>query len=217
MKNIILVVKHDIRITLMQRTFWIFTVIIAAMMVGIGVMNASDPSASEQNSELVTQDGQSTGIPHPEIPLIGLVDLARLIGQIPPGIPPEMFVPFNDLDIALAMLKQGELRQVAYIPPEHLSSGELLVYDQNYQLRMNGEDMGVAFGSQYDWVLPYLINYNLSGDAQLVAALRNLLEFQPPGDRQDCQSGLQGTSEDRGIANYPVVDHGYFSQVRERH
>jgi len=38
---------------------------------------------------------------------------------------------------------------------------------------MGGDSEGLAFDSTNDWVLAYLLNYNLTGDQQLTAALRN--------------------------------------------
>jgi ABC-2 type transport system permease protein len=54
-----------------------------------------------------------------------------------------------------------------------MATGKVTVYDRYYQILESGSNMGVGFGSQYEWILPYVINYNLTGDDQLLTALRN--------------------------------------------
>jgi ABC-2 type transport system permease protein len=51
---------------------------------------------------------------------------------------------------------------------------QIEIYDLNFQIMMAGEGMGVApLGGNSAWVLPYIINYNLVDDEQLLVALRN--------------------------------------------
>jgi ABC-2 type transport system permease protein len=44
---------------------------------------------------------------------------------------------------------------------------------KEFRLLSSGAEMGVAFGSSNEWLLPYLITYNLTGDGPLAQALRN--------------------------------------------
>jgi ABC-2 type transport system permease protein len=107
------------------------------------------------------------------LPVIGLVDETGLIVEMPPSLPPDLFVYFEDQISAHAALEAGQVEQYVQVPADYVSSGEITVYDRNYQILRGGSDMGVGFGSKYEWILPYVINYNLTGDEQLLSALRN--------------------------------------------
>jgi ABC-2 type transport system permease protein len=172
MRNIWLVVKHDIGATLRQRSFWIFTMLVPALLLAVngyriikgGGLDSAGGASDRQES---TQVGPG------DLVGIGLVDEAGLIAEIPPGFSPDLFVRYADEASALAALEAGEVAQSVYVPADYVTSGEVRVYDQDYRLLSSGQDMGIAFGSEYDWVLPYVLNYNLVDDQQLIVALRN--------------------------------------------
>lgn len=187
MRNIWLVIKHDIGVTVRQRSFWIFTLLVPALLLAVnaysiiqrGGLGSTDPDADSQ---------ESTGASFADLSAIGLVDEAGLIADLPPGFPPDLFVRFPDEAAARAALEAGEVTQYVRLPVDYVATGEITVYDQGFQLFSTGENMGVAFGSNQEWILPYVINYNLVGDEQLLGALQNpvpsaLTEFhalQPP-------------------------------------
>jgi len=85
------------------------------------------------------EEGADTAISEP---LIGLVDEAGLIAEIPPDIPPDMFVAFPDEATARAALEAEEIDQVVFIPSDYIASGHITVYDQNFQILRSGENMG---------------------------------------------------------------------------
>jgi ABC-2 type transport system permease protein len=187
MRNIWLVIKHDIGVTVRQRSFWIFTLLVPALLLAVnaysiiqrGGLGSTDADAESQ---------ESTGASLADLSAIGLVDKAGLIAEMPPGFPPDLFVRFPDEATARAALEAGEIAQYIHLPADYVATGEITVYDQGFQLFSTGENMGVAFGSNQEWILPYVINYNLVGDEQLLGALQNpvpsaLTEFhalQPP-------------------------------------
>jgi ABC-2 type transport system permease protein len=84
-----------------------------------------------------------------------------------------MFVPFPDEATARAALEANDIDQYVRIPDDYVATGQVTVYDKNFQIREDGRDMGIAFQSPYEWVLGFLINANLTGDAGLVAILNN--------------------------------------------
>lgn len=173
MRNIWLVVKHDIKTTLQQRTFWILTLIVPLLMIAISISRSSqDGGGSDATSYDPSQAQEQTSAPL-DLPVLGLVDEAGFLTRLPPGFPSSLFVRFTDRQAALAAMKQGQIRQVIAIPADFLASGKVTVFEQNFQFRSSGDEMGILFGSEHEWVLPYLIHYNLTGDAQIVAALRN--------------------------------------------
>jgi ABC-2 type transport system permease protein len=59
------------------------------------------------------------------------------------------------------------------LPADYVATGEVTVYDRDFQILQSGAGMGAAFASESEWVLPYVINHNLLGDEQVLRALRN--------------------------------------------
>jgi len=170
MRTIWLVVKHDVAMTFRQRSFWLLTLLMPALLLGLQVFYAvrdSQPASTGSGAE-----GQGTPA---DLPALGLVDEAGLMARIglPPGFPPNLFVRYPDQASARAALEKGEVEQVVYVPADYLATGQVTVYDKEFRLLSSGEGMGVAFGSSNEWLLPYLITYNLTGDGPLALALRN--------------------------------------------
>lgn len=172
MRDIWLVVKHDIGKTLRQRSFWIVTLLVPILLLGL---NASEIIAGQQRArteaEADGEQGASAGFS--DLPAIGLVDEAGLISEMPPGLPPDLFVHFDDENLARAALEAGDVEQYIDLPADYMTTGQVTVYDRYYQILRSGSDMGLGFGSEYEWILPYVINYNLTGDEELQSALRN--------------------------------------------
>jgi ABC-2 type transport system permease protein len=187
MRNIWLVIKHDVSVTVRQRSFWIFTLLVPALLLAINaysIIQRGGPNSTDQGAD--SQEATSATLA--DLSGIGLVDEAGLIAEMPSGVPPDLFVRFPDEAAARAALEAGEIPQYVYLPADYVATGEITVYDQGFQLFSTGENMGVAFASNQAWILPYVINYNLVGDQQLLDALQNpvpsaLTEFhalQPP-------------------------------------
>ncbi len=167
MRTIWLVIKHEIYTTLRKRSFWVMTFIMPAILLAFNtyaVIQDSDIGGSEESE---AESGPAS------LPAIGLVDDAGLLKEMPESFPQDLFTPFADEAAAMSALEAGDLEQIVHVPADYLATGEILVYDQEFKLMSSGDDMGIAFGSSSDWVLPYLINYNLSGDESLTVKLRN--------------------------------------------
>jgi ABC-2 type transport system permease protein len=174
MRNIWLVAKHAVGTTMRQRSFWLLTFLMPVLLVGFQVYSriqeegggggdtGYDPAASAREA-----------VEAPELPAIALVDEGGLMSTMPPGFPPELFVRFPELAQARKALDAGEVEQIILIPPDYLETGAVTVYEKDFQILSSGENMGVAFHSLNEWVLGYLIDYNLTGDASLANAIRN--------------------------------------------
>ncbi len=172
MRNIWLVVKHDIGATFRQRSFWFLTLLMPVLLMALNayyIIQDSSPRGTGSDADKVETGSAELD----SMPAIGLVDEAGLIAQMPPGFPADLFVSFPDGAAARAALEGGEIEQYVQIPIDYIASGQVSVYDQNFQILQSGENMGVAFGSDSVWVLQYLIDYNLAGDEQLLRALGN--------------------------------------------
>jgi ABC-2 type transport system permease protein len=167
-----LVVKHDLGVALRQRSFWFFTLLVPVLLLAVNgyrIIKAGDLGGTDNE-----RSGESARVAGPgDLAAIGLVDEAGLIANLPPGLPPGLFVRFADESSALAALQAGEITQYVYVPADYVTSGEVSVYDQDFQILSSGQNMGLAFGSDNEWILPYLLNYNLVEDEELLVALRN--------------------------------------------
>lgn len=170
LRSLWLIVKHDVGVILGQPTFWLFSFIMPAILLvylsydtvrGAGQTGA-DSAPTEPPAEV-----------RAALPDIGLVDDAGLITRTPPGLPPDWPRRYRDQAAARAALEAGEIDQYVHLPADYLATGQVTVYDQDFQLLSSGEGMGVGYGSAQAWRLEYLVNYNLTGDAALLAQLRD--------------------------------------------
>ncbi len=173
MRNIWLVTKHGVKTTLRKPSFWILAILMPVLLMAMltySEIQGNAPAASAGDQETSAEEEDTAAA---RIPLVGLVDEAGLIAEIPTEIPAGMFLSFSDSNAARAALEAHEIEQYVEIPPDYLTSGEVTVYAENFKIRSGGEEMGVAFRSDTQWMLRYLIDYNLTGDQELVTALRN--------------------------------------------
>ena len=191
MRNIWLVIKHDIGVTLRQRSFWIFTFLVPVILLALNIYNVIESDAVGSSAPAAGEEETTPEVTG--LPAIGLVDEANLIVEIPPGFPEDLFVRFPDQAAARTALEDGTVEQYVYLPADYVRESQIEIYDLNFQIMMAGEEMGVApLGGNSQWVLPYIINYNLVDDEQLLVALRNpvpgaLAEYhalQPPAETE---------------------------------
>lgn len=169
MHNIWLVIQQEIKKTLRQPSFWIMTFLMPLLLLGINsysIMQGYDSASS--NEETTSETAPDTA----PVQHIGLVDTGGLIAQLPPGFPPDLFTRFDDETTARAALESDQIAQFIVIPADYLASGQVTVYDKNFQL-LNSEQMGAAFDGTDEAILGALIHYNLTGDMALVSALQN--------------------------------------------
>jgi ABC-2 type transport system permease protein len=185
------VIKHDIGVTLRQRSFWIFTFLVPAILLVLNIYNVIETDSVGGSAPAAGEEGTAPEVA--TLPAIGLVDGANLIAEMPPGLPEGLFVRFPDQDSARAALEDGTIEQYVNVPADYVRDSQIEIYDRNFQIMMAGENMGVApLGGNSAWVVPYIINYNLVGDEQLLLALRNpvpgaLAEYhalQPPAEAE---------------------------------
>jgi ABC-2 type transport system permease protein len=171
MRTIWLVIRHDVAATLRQRSFWFLTLIMPVLLVGVNIyylIQDNNPSTAGNTPNAASTDTIPT-----EMPKIGLVDEAGLIGTMPPDLPPDLFVRFPDNPTARTALEEGQIQQYVDIPANYLATGQITVYAKNFQILEGGQNMGVAMNSNSAWVLQYIVDYNLTGNQQVALALHN--------------------------------------------
>jgi len=181
MKTIWLVMKHDAGAVLRQRGFWYMAVLLPLVLVGIQAATLVRYSTEGTATGSGAEEAQS-----PSMPSIGLVDPAGLLAKFPPDLGEDWFERYADEAAARAALDAGLVEQYVTIPEDYLTSGQVSVYDKDFALLREGG--GLAFSGDTAWLVDYLIGYNLTGDAQRMAALHNPTpgrlverhELQPP-------------------------------------
>jgi ABC-2 type transport system permease protein len=195
MKNVWLVMKHDASVILRQPSFWILAVLLPILLVAFQALAIFKGGEASQAGKSEAQ----AAVPA-SLPAIGLVDPAGLLAHFPPGFAADSFVRFADEATARTALKTGIVEQAVYIPEDYLTSGQVTVYDKDFQILSGGSATGVAFSANNAWILGYLIGYNLTGDAQLITALHN----PTPGDlaqKHVLNPKVEASTENRALAD----------------
>jgi ABC-2 type transport system permease protein len=203
MRSIWPVIKHEIKTTLRQRSFWFFTFLMPALLLGFQVYYVIQDSGlgnSGSDQATASEAAEETNATLTDAASIGLVDESGLIQEIPAGIPPNMFTPFPDQASARAALEAGEIEQYVRVSADYITTGQVTVYDKNFQILQSGENMGVAFDSANAWTLEHLLNVNLTGDERLVTTLRDpipavLAEWHAVNPPVETDEGAQASAQ----------------------
>jgi len=157
MRNIFLVVKHEVISILQKRSFWIGGFLFPLLIFGFNVIVPMLISRSAESTPRVTPFPGNTSATQ----TIGYVDQAGLIKAIPAGLPPSLLKAFPDEEAAVAATADQVIDEYVIIPANYLQTGHLVVVQRNFQ----------PIGSTPGELLKYVIDANLTGDAALAAAL----------------------------------------------
>jgi ABC-2 type transport system permease protein len=193
MSTIWLVIRHEIRTTLRKRSFWIMTVVFPLVIVGGQVFTTVRFADGGQGAEPEDQEAVQG-------PSVGLVDRADLIREVPDAVPEGVFIPYESEEAARQALDAGDVDQYVVIPSDYLSSGEVLIYDTEFQL-FGGTNRSVAPNGLGHWMLQLLLTHNLVGEWQLTNALFNPTpshlanhhQLRPPDESQAAEAQLAAT------------------------
>jgi len=154
MRNITLVIKHEIISTITKPSFWLTTFVLpvfimvttfGSQLIGREVFETEEPFAESAGNGPVA---------------IGYVDQANLIAHLPEGVPPALVQAFPDEASAQMALEAGELRQYYLIPADYVETGALFVIDKDFA------PMGNFPTAE---LFEYILNYNLLGDSALAS------------------------------------------------
>ncbi len=174
MRNIWLVLKHEFKTTVSQPSFWVLTFVMPLFLMGLNSFSLMQELDIPAQTGEATTDGDTSAnaTPPPARFRIGLVDEGKVIVEFPPDFPADFFIPFPDQASARTALEADEIDQFVYIPSDYLTTGDITVYDKDFQIMTTGQ-MGVGFDSADESILAYLINYNLTRDPALILVLQN--------------------------------------------
>ncbi len=152
MRNVILVIKHEIRTTLGKPSFWLTTFLLPAVIMIFTFGTQFLSRRAFENEEAWVNPGAGAAM------VIGYVDHAGLIKALPPDVPAPLLKAFVTEDAARAALLSGELREYYVIPADYLASGKLVGVEKEFAPLSN---LGTTD------MLRYVVSYNLVGDVTL--------------------------------------------------
>ncbi|MDY6876112.1 MAG: ABC transporter permease [Chloroflexota bacterium] len=155
MRNIWLVIKHEILSTLGKPSFWLMTFLFPLLIVGLQVgSQVLGQNAMKEETSNITPANEP----------VGYVDQAGLIQTLPDHVPPELLVAFSDEDTAHAALEAGDISGYYMIPADFFASGDLILVNRDYNpfKSMISSDM-----------IRHIVNTNLVGDETLARLIVN--------------------------------------------
>jgi len=156
MRNVFLVIKHEILSMLGKRSFWTTTFLLPALVliINIGMQGATKSIVESVEAESRARAAQQS---------VGYIDAAGLIEEMPPDVSPDALAAFSNESEAQTALADGTIALYCTIPEDFIERGELLVVDDTFSLAESHE---LA-------TLEYVINFNLVGDAQRARLVDN--------------------------------------------
>jgi ABC-2 type transport system permease protein len=156
MRNVYLIIKHEILTTLGKRSFWFTTIVFPLLILGL---NLGTQVVSQRT---VAQEERAAANPTDQV--IGYVDPGGLIATIPPGVPAGTFRAYPDQAAAQAALEADEIARYYLIPSDWIQTGDLVLVDRTYK------PIGNVAGSE---LFGYVLEYNLVGNAERAQRLLN--------------------------------------------
>jgi ABC-2 type transport system permease protein len=175
MRNVILVIKHEITKTVGRPSFWItgfiFPLIIFAFTFGSQLL-AQGMAQGEGNGGLF---GGAPAEPRP----VGYVDEAGVVTDLPPGIPAGLLRSFTSADAAEAAMSADEIDQYYVVPTDFIATGDLTLIQRSFS---------PFEGLDGNSLIEYVLVYNLVEDPDVAALVQNPMPnvraeaLQPAGE-----------------------------------
>ena len=152
MRNIWIVIKHEIQSVISKRSFWIMTFLFPLLIVGLnaGVQVLSVRAVEKEEAAARADVSQ----------VIGYVDPGGVIAEMPPEVPAGMFQPYPDENAAQAALEAGTIARYFVVPANWIEEGNVVLVDRTFK------PLGSVPGSD---LFRYVLSYNLVGDTALGA------------------------------------------------
>lgn len=121
MRKTLLVLKNEIIVTVIRRSFALITLGVPLISIlGFLILSTLNRSAPDSVAEFFS------AVSPPSQRSEGYVDLPGLIQIIPASIPEGALVPFTDEAAAKRALESGEISAYYVIPEDYLESGEVI-------------------------------------------------------------------------------------------
>lgn len=152
MRNVMIVIKHEIRTTLGRPSFWLTTFLLPAVIMVFTFGSQFLSRRAFESEEDVLSQGETGAL------AIGYVDHAGLIKALPPEIPATLVQTFPDEETARAALADRQLREFYIIPADYVATGKLVAVEKEFAPLSNLSTIDI---------FRYILSYNLVGDAAL--------------------------------------------------
>jgi ABC-2 type transport system permease protein len=164
MRNVLLIIKHEIKTTLAKRSFWITTFLLPGVIIVLSM------GSQALSLSAVAQDGsnQLFGTPSTANLPVGYVDEAGLIKDIPDQIPAGVkwkatrLRAYPDEAAAKAALEAGKIGKYYLVPANFMATGNLTLVDSQFSF-FNSLDNNDYF--------EYVIQLNLANNPNIARAL----------------------------------------------
>ncbi|MCB8967059.1 MAG: ABC transporter permease [Ardenticatenaceae bacterium] len=165
MRNIFIVLKHEFLTTIRKPSFWVTTFLLPGMIIllNIGTQVVSQDAFSNEDQLIPGTDlsAQAENITHPQV--IGYVDEADILTQLPPSLPAGLLQAYATETAANDALNAGEISQYYLIPADFLQEHNVLLVSQEFSpFNVGSEDF-----------FNYVIAYGLTGDEMEAAVYTN--------------------------------------------
>lgn len=157
MRNITLILKQEIKAVTGKRSFWIMTFVFPAfvLLLNVGMQVMATNTFGNSGDSFLSPGGEEGQV------RAGYVDQAGLIAELPPAVPSSALQAYASEEAAQTALAEREIDHYYLIPADYLEVGELILVEREFR----------PFGNAGEALMSYVLNYNLTGDAALAAAL----------------------------------------------
>jgi len=161
MRNVYMVIKHEILTTVGKRSFWVMTFIFPAFIILLNVGTQVMANSALDDSDMFLP-GEGGELPDQTI---GIVDQAGLLRNYPPGLPDGLLASYPDEAAAQSALQNDTIGSYYLISADYLQTGDVIVVAKNFKL----------FGLGTEDLVEYLITYNVLDNPSLTAVAINPL------------------------------------------
>lgn len=164
MRNVLLVIKHEVQRTVGKPSFWImaflFPMILFVLTFGSQFMARNMAEDSEKDFI-----DQVMGVTAPgEVKPQGYVDLAGVVTTMPEGLPEGLLVAYPDEAAAQQAMDAGEIEQYYMLADDFLKTGEVILVQKSFS-PFEQLDGGNVF--------EYVVTHSLTGDRDAAVLLQN--------------------------------------------
>ena len=158
MKNIWIVIKHEIITMVTKPSFWLTTFLLPAVIMGFSF------GAQLIGQRMIPEEDEIISGESERALAIGYVDHAGIITDLPESIPAAMVQSYPDEETAATALRAGEISQYYVIAEDYIESGEIVAMEREFSL----------LGSIPQLTLfELIVNYNMIGDETIARRLAN--------------------------------------------
>lgn len=195
MNKIRVVIEHELRTTMLRRSFLFFAfgvpLIAVLIYAGVTIYRSQQQETSVEDETF-------------EFEVEGYVDVSGVIRSIPEEIPQDILVRYETEELANQAMQRGDISAYFIIPEEYLESGKLVyVYPQDKSLLADGQG----------WLLSRVLMLNLLGEDRQLADMvwypldlkeTDTAPFDPAsgvGAGEDC-TGLASACESNGLVQF---------------